>query len=332
MNSICVAFRGVSLLFVASFAAGGLAACGDDSPNTAGTAVGGSASSAGGSASSAGGSTASTGSNPLTNLPANAKTTIQNTSAGTGLQLVSLNLVPDPTSSINYVEWFGEVKNTGNSLVCFPKVTFAFLDTTGQSLWTGTAFADTKPYAESSLSTSCLASGESGAFWSNDLPSLPLRVSSVGQLTASLDGLVISASQFSYELTTSIVQDSIYVDNNHWAMSGSFRPSQTVDNVLIAGYTKAASGLLTGRLTATNLDTVAAHTTWTFNTTIGIEGPRPASIIAYPDFIISETSAMIVGLPDAAPPSRLDPTLSAAAAERRENRQAAEARWLLARP
>ena len=272
-----------------------------DQPAVGGTgASGGSTAAGGSSAAGTGGTgqpTSSTGgtvagstspTKTQTNLTA-ATVTVQSTAVGAGLQLVSLNLVPDPTSSINYVEWFGEVKNTGSSQVCFPTATFTFSGSNNVVLWTGTTYADTPPYLDSSstLSMPCLAAGETGAFWDNDLPTSAVLVSAVASLTVTLTGSTYTGvTSFPEQMTVAPVSDTIYKDGNHFAMSGSFTPQQTVYNIGIAGYTKAASGLLSGHLTATNLGTVTAGTTWSFTSLTSIQGPQPTKVLAFPDFIL----------------------------------------------
>jgi hypothetical protein len=40
-----------------------------------------------------------------------------------GLELVASNLLPDPNSTINYVPWFGEVRNNGTQAACYVNAT-----------------------------------------------------------------------------------------------------------------------------------------------------------------------------------------------------------------
>jgi len=274
--------------------------CGSDSPNNSVASVGGAGqgNSSGGSTatggSSAGGGVASTA-KPQTNLPTSATVTVQNTTAGQGLQLVSLNLVPDSASTLNYIEWFGEVKNNGSTLLCFPTATFTFTSSAGTVLWTDTTYADAAPYLSSSLTAAvpCLAAGDTGAFWTNDLPASAITVSSVATLTVSLNGSVYSDTLFPHTLTATPIADTIYRDGNHFAMTGSFTPQQTVYNVRIAGYTKSSSGLLTGHLTATNLGTITAGTAWPFTTGTAVAGPQPVKILAYADFLLGASPSVI---------------------------------------
>lgn len=308
-------------------AMGGTNASGGSNPQSNSSRTGGT-SSTGDATSGTGPVTTPDPVKPQTNLSAAARTDIKHTAAGAGLRLISLNLVPEPESTLNYIELFGEVKNTGTSLVCFPRINFEFVNTSGTVLWNGTGYADTAPYISSSstLSTSCLKPGESGAIWSNELPASPITVASIAEFTGTLDGLATTVTPFPHTLTTSIVQDTIYVDNNHWAMSGSFKPSQTVRNIGITGYTKSSSGLLTGRLTATNLDSIAANTAWPFATDLGIEGPKPASLLASVEFILGTELTATAG---AMSPLTTDPVLDPIAIEQRTARKQAEARKAL---
>jgi len=273
--------------------------CGSDSPSPSSPAAGGGTSQGvgGGSAgqSSQGGS--ATTAKTQTNLSATATVTVTNTTAGQGLQLVSLNLVPDPAGTLNYIEWFGEVKNTGTTLICFPTATFTFTSSAGTVLWTDTTYADTAPYLSSSLTTSapCLAGGDTGAFWTNDLPASAIAVSSVASLTVSLNGSAFNDTLFPHTLTATPIADTIYRDGNHFGMTGSFTPQQTVYNVGIVGYPKSTSGLLTGHLTATNLGTITGGTAWPFTTQTSVAGPQPAQILAYVDFILGASPSVIFG-------------------------------------
>jgi hypothetical protein len=131
----------------------------------------------------------------------------------------------------------------------------------------------------------CLAPGETGGFWDNELPSSPIAVSGVAGLTVTLTGSTYTATAFPHQLTVSAVSDTIYRDGNHFGMSGTFKPEQTVYNVGISGYAKAASGLIAGRLTATNLDTVTANTSWPFTSLTSVTGAQP-SMLAFAEFIL----------------------------------------------
>lgn len=281
---------------------GGLTGIGGNTAGTVGGAGGSNATGAGTNVTGVGGTTAGTTNTPalVSNLPATATTTISSTTVAQGLTLVSMNIVPKPDSTLNYVEWFGEVKNNGTATICFPQAHFSLKSTTGVVLWTDTTYADTLPYlSTSTLSTPCLAPGESGAFWSNDLPSSLFVVSTVGSLTVDFDGLtVLGATKFTQTLTSSVVSDNIYMDGNHWGMSGSLNPSQSINNVGISGYTKSSGGLLTGRLSDTNLGTITGSTAWTFGTGLGIEGAKPVAVLTYDDFIVgSSTSGASLSLP-----------------------------------
>ncbi|HEY5955810.1 MAG TPA: hypothetical protein VIV60_04620 [Polyangiaceae bacterium] len=354
------------LCIMAAVVALGIVACSDDdtpapassnSAGTGGSTLGKPASSEGGatnstntavnnttggtgsntvSATGGAGATATSGTNPTTNavvvqtnLPATARTSVQATAVGTKLSLMSLNVVPDPKSTINYIEFFGELKNTGSSLVCFPKIQFQFTAASGTVLWSDIAYADTAPYVttSSTVSASCLEPGESGALWSNELPAAPISVSSIAALTVSLDGLDTTATRVPHTLTVSIVEDTIYVDNNHWAMSGSFKSSQAVRNIMISGFTKANSGLLTGRLSATNLGSVAANTAWPFATDLGVAGPKPIAILAYASLILGTSTS---GVASSMSPLTVDPILDPLGVERNERRKLLEQRLALA--
>jgi len=278
--------------------------CGSDSQSNpvAGVGGGGRDNATGGSSAgqnSQGGTSAADGAatstKPQTNLSPTATVTVTKTTGGEELQLVSLNLVPDPAGTLNYIEWFGEVKNTGTTLICFPTATFTFSSNAGAVLWTGTSYADTAPYLNATLSTSvpCLAGGDTGAFWTNDLPTSAIAVSAVASLTVSLNGSAFNDTLFPHTLTAAPIADTIYRDGNHFAMTGSFTPQQTVYNIGIAGYTKSSAGLLTGHLTATNLGTITGGTAWPFTTQTSVVGPQPAKILAYADFILGTSPSVI---------------------------------------
>lgn len=314
---------------------GGLAGVAGNTSGTVAGAGGGNATGVGTSVTGVGGTTAggttaasTNAAGLVSNLPTTATTTFSATTVAQGLTLVSMNVVPDPEGTLNYVEWFGEVKNNGTATICFPQAHFSFKNAAGVVLWTDTTYADTLPYlSTSTLSTSCLAPGESGAFWTNDLPSSLFVVSAIGSLTVDFDGLAVTgATKFSQTLTSNVVSDDIYMDGNHWGMSGSLSPSQTIRNVGISGYTKSSGGLLTGRLTDTNLGTITASTAWAFGTGLGIEGPKPASVLTYDDFIIgSSTTGVSLLLPPAIVANPQQAALDTASRDAKESARARRA-------
>jgi hypothetical protein len=262
----------------------------------------------------------------VSNIPETTTRDFSSTAAGTGLVLKSLNIVPDDVTA--YTEWFGEVINNGSSLICFPKVDFTFKSATGVVLWSETAYARAAPHLGTLTSSiACLGPGESGGFWTNDLSTV--RPTDVASMTIVFDGMQTTATKFSQVLTSNIIQDGIYQDGNHWAMSGTLTPSQAIYNVAIDVFTKSASGLVTGHLSDTNLGTIAANTAWAFDSLLGVEGPKPASLLTFDNFILGSGSSSfgLQPIPDVVKAPELAARMAAVRAEREatEERYAAAA-------
>lgn len=257
----------------------------------------------------------------VSNLPATTTTDFQNTDAGDGLALRSLNIVAD--SLTDYTEWFGEVVNEGTQVICFPIATFTFKSGSGVVLWTDDVYADALPYM-GSLTTSmpCLGPGEHGAFWTNDLSTV--APSNVASVSITFDGLITTGTKFVQTMTSTVVPDTIYQDGNHWAMSGTLSPSQTIYNVGIDAYPKSASGLLLDDLIDTNLGTITANTSWSFESGTGVEGTKPVELLVFDSFILgSSTSGYgVSSLPDVL----TDPDLASALSESTAKRKAVRER------
>jgi len=63
-----------------------------------------------------------------------------------------------------------------------------------------------------------------------------------------------------------------------WAIAGSLTASETIYNIGVTGYPKDASGLVFRQATAIHLETLAAGTSWQWQTS-SYEGARPASFL-----------------------------------------------------
>jgi len=229
------------------------------------------------------------------NLPAVTPTVTDPT--GTGLTLVSLDVEASSTATLNYVEWFGEVMNTGTATLCYPTADFTFADGAGTALWTDSTYGYALPYIVPSavFGAACLAPGETGLFWSNDLPLTAFVVGNVATVTITLGATASpEATRFSQSLTADFTEDTLYADGSHWLMTGSLTPTQEISNVRIRGFAKNASGLFYDTLEQMNLGTITANTTWTFTTDLSLEGSRPAGVFAVDDFTVGAASARVI--------------------------------------
>ncbi|MGC4064811.1 MAG: hypothetical protein QM784_09235 [Polyangiaceae bacterium] len=291
-----------------------------------GATTGGASAAMGGAGLGSGGSSSAhtTAATPalLSNIPATAAREFSSTTEGNGLALKSLNLVTDEVTA--YTEWFGEVINNGSTVICFPQVDFTFKSAAGVALWSETTYAYAAPYLGTlDTSIACLGPGESGGFWSNELSTV--RPTDVASVSIVFDGMHTTGTKFSQVITSNVIEDAIYQDGNHWAMSGKLTPSQTIYNVGITAFTKSTSGLLTGHLSDTNLGTIAANTAWTFDSQLGVKGPKPASLLVFDSFILGSSSSSygLQQIPDVVK----SPKLAARMAALRAERQATEERY-----
>ncbi|HVU51770.1 MAG TPA: hypothetical protein VHL80_13835, partial [Polyangia bacterium] len=263
---------------------------------------------------------------------------VSRTADAASLVLVSSNLVPDPTSTINYVEWFGEIENAGASPACLVKVTLDFQSGAGTSVLMLEGYADSDPYMIGTLDlpSACIPPGRSAGVWSNDLPSAPVKTSSITQVNASIS-LLASSGAVPHPDAPSVTGAAIAPDTTFGAgnfdVDGTLTAVDTIYNIAYTAYFRGSNGLLVSRGEDVHLDTLLAGSAWPFSAhgESTITG-TPAGFLGSDDFLsgAKTSSSNQVTLPE--PLLRVRDEIAAFRALRQDQRARANVRALGARP
>ena len=214
---------------------------------------------------------------------------VSKTADAASIVLLSSNLVPDPMSTINYVEWFGEVKNTGATPACFVKLTLDFQSSAGVSVLMLEGYADGDPYKIGTLDipSACIPAGHTAGVWSNDLPSAKVVPSSITQVNISVSLLATTGAAPHPSAPTmsglAIAADTQFGAGN-WLLNGTLTAVQTIYNIGVTAYFRGASGLLVAQATDTHLDTLTLGTAWSFSAS-GEDASMPTGFLVTDDFL-----------------------------------------------
>jgi hypothetical protein len=265
----------------------GIGVTGGSGGSTAGSAgAGAGAGGASGSAGTAGtGGAGGSSGTPVTNPPG-----ITFVVSGTpGIRVVSSNLTQDTSTSLVYVEWFLLVENAGTALACQLSLDASFLNASGTAVETFIAYANSKPYDGSlTLSIPCIAPGERGAFWTNDIPTAAIdlsgiRTAEIAFSTGPSSGAV--PHPLAPLVASSAVTEHSSLGAGYWSVSGSMTATGTIYNLAAEAYMISSAGLIVGNETAFHLETLLQGTIWPFETIAAYEGPRPTDHLLFTDFI-----------------------------------------------
>ena len=225
----------------------------------------------------------------VSNLPASTFT-VHKTPKAADLELLSSNLVPDLKSSVNYIEWLGEVRNNGSTPACFVEIRANFITAEGFGVQAMSSYAQGEPYQKASLGSiiSCIPPGKTGAVWTNDLPPLRPDLSTIDIIEIELslspqDDIVPAPSAPSFA-NVDIVEDA-NKGAGFWSIAGAITAKETIYNIGVAAYPKDASGLLLMHATATHLDTLTAGESWDWQT-LAYAGERPSSFLAHATYLL----------------------------------------------
>jgi hypothetical protein len=224
----------------------------------------------------------------VSNLPATTFN-VTTTQDAADLELLSSNLVPDPNSRVNYIQWFGEVRNNGTTPACLVEIRINFITAEGFGVQAMSAYADGEIYQDASLDSlvPCIPPGKTGAFWDNDLPALPPDLSTVDVIEAELQlsarPNAVPAPSAPKLSAMSIGQDASR-GAGFWALSGTLTATETIYNISIAGYYKDDNGLIVICAPATNLETVNAGASWKWKA-MAYQGAKPASYLVFADYL-----------------------------------------------
>jgi hypothetical protein len=206
-----------------------------------------------------------------------------------GIRIVSSNLTQDTSTSLVYVEWFLLVENAGTALACQLSLDASFLNASGTAVETFIAYANSEPYDGSlTLSIPCIAPGERGAFWTNDIPTAAIDLA--GIRTAEIAFSIGPSSgavphPLAPLVTSSAVTEHSSLGAGYWSVSGSMTATGTIYNLGADAYMISSAGLVVGNETAFHLDTFLQGTTWAFETVAAYEGPQPTDHLLFNDFI-----------------------------------------------
>ena len=259
---------------------------GGNGGSAAGTAgEGGSGGASGGAGTAGAGGAGGTPGTLVTNPPG-----ITFVVSGTpGIRVVSSNLTQDTSTSLVYVEWFLLVENAGTALACQLSLDASFLNASGAAVETFIAYANSKPYDGSlTLSIPCIAPGERGAFWTNDIPTAAIdlggiRTAEIAFSTGPSSGAV--PHPLAPLVASSAVTEHSSLGAGYWSVSGSMTATGTIYNLAAEAYMMSSAGLIVGNETAFHLETFLQGTTWAFETIAAYEGPRPTDHLLFTDFI-----------------------------------------------
>jgi hypothetical protein len=225
----------------------------------------------------------------VSNLP-QATFTVAKTADAADLDLLSSNLVPDPNSTLNFIQWFAEAKNNGTTAACFVQITINFKTAGGGCVKAMHAYADSDTHKidVSDTPIPCIPPGKSGVFYDNDLPAAPVNLASIGRIEAQLTlipypGAVLNPSNPTLS-SVALVPDPTNGDG-YWAIMGTLTATATIYNIGINGYYKNRDGMILDRGPASNLGTVAAGASWAF-TTFYYVGAQPSSYLLFVDYLL----------------------------------------------
>ncbi|MBI5537800.1 MAG: hypothetical protein HY898_34060 [Deltaproteobacteria bacterium] len=185
--------------------------------------------------------------------------------------LVSSNFLQKPSGGQYYQEWIGEVKNTGTKLLCHIQATVSLQTGTGQELAKLDGFANAPPYysGTGSLMTPCAGPGVSGGLYSNNFGPSEVPLANVAKIVVTLGASVYPNMTPATAAPTIAAQPAeVYgTGSGYWALKGKATATQSISNLSLKTFPYGPTGLLTGQLGATNLNGMAAGSSWDFEST-----------------------------------------------------------------
>jgi hypothetical protein len=177
--------------------------------------------------------------------------------------------------------------NGGAKVVCYAKVNAKFFNL-GSEVASHLGFADTPPHMlpNSVLPASCLQPGSIGAIYSNGFSNAPL--STITDVSFDIDGLAYDSVPLhpSAPTISGVTLAEVYgAGTGYWAATGSLTATNTIYNVGITVFPVGADGLIPDRLSDTHLDTLAAGSSFAFETSTYQGVPATAQLLSYSEFI-----------------------------------------------
>lgn len=268
-------------------ASGGVASGG--SAGTGGNAGNGGSAGTGGTAGSTGG-----GTTVNSNLPI-----VFEQSGVPALSLLSSNLQQkEHIAPDTFKQWFAEVVNSSDGLVCFAEVTITFQTSLGSTLLELHSFADADAYQSSlpGLPVPCIPPRKTAGFYTNDI-SLGIVLADIRKAKVVFRNL---SGTYTPHPARPIVESAIVSADSrlgagYWSVSGMVRAEKTVRTLIMTVFPRSpSSGLLLDQTNAIHSDALLAGEGWAYET-LGYKGERYTSYLQTIDFIDESSSAYWLG-------------------------------------
>jgi hypothetical protein len=205
-----------------------------------------------------------------------------------GLELVSSSLLPDPNSTINYVQWFGEVRNTGSKAACYVYATLDFRTAGGgRRVHAMKGMARAYPHVTSKTSTQipCIPPGGTAGLYGNDIPAVPVRLEAIGQVEIYFDQSLFYPDAAPSTSTPSVAGVTIVEDTKpgSWIATGTLTATGAISGVALTVFYKDGAGLILDEGSASRAETLNAGASWVFKTS-AYAGERPSEVLLATDF------------------------------------------------
>jgi hypothetical protein len=203
------------------------------------------------------------------------------TEGETGLTLLNSN-AKQTTVVSTLVEWFAEVRNDGQSIACYPRAYVTLYDAADGKVWETDdlgSFADTKPYHDpsSTLGTvPCLAPGEVGVFFSNELRDEPAALATVTRVHVELTSVAIEdvVAHPHPALFANVTMSEFSPGGGYWLVEGDLTAAEPMDLTSVNVYLRdPATGFYESWRYVSSLDVIADGDTWHFETNSNKTGP-----------------------------------------------------------
>lgn len=198
--------------------------------------------------------------------PPGAKYVNTEPSAAPGLILVSSNFIERASGGQYFQEWFGELRNTGPTTYCYPRVYVSLTDGSVEKA-TFSPFADAAPYviggSTSTSSAPCLAPGARAGLHTNNLVSVPADPSSIKSVEVAFAYLEPSGAVAPDPSAPGIESVKVNSSTYGYTVTGTLRARATINNIGVDVY-PVLFGYVYDNLPDTNLGEIVKGATWDF--------------------------------------------------------------------
>lgn len=202
----------------------------------------------------------------VSNLPG--ATVVPGAGSATGLVLVSLNFLQQPSSGMVYQQWLGEVQNVGTSIACTVALDLVLRDAGGNVVvQPSTTYVDAAPYTQQGypLTAACIAPGTVGSFYQNGFASTMADAASVASIGVKLTPSTLTGYVPDPDAPLITAQPVPYL--GAYALKGTLTgQGASINNIGLHVYPRDPLGLVTGQITANDLGTLDPATTFAFTT------------------------------------------------------------------